>query len=76
MIKTKEMEHITEKLKRDNSLLGSFKKDPVKAMREFLGEIALPDDMLEKIAAGVKGNLSPDGISGSLGAKGMFSKGR
>ena len=37
---------ITEKLKRDNSLLGSFKKDPVKAVREFLGEIDLPDDCL------------------------------
>ena len=71
-----EIEHIAQRLKKNDGLLESFKKGPAKAVRELLGEIDLPDDMLEKIAAGVKGNLSPDGISGSLGAKGLFSKGR
>lgn len=72
-----EIEHIAERLKKDDGLLDSFKKDPVKAVRELLGEIDLPDDMLEKIASGVKGRLSLDGIAGSLGAlKGLFGKGK
>lgn len=70
-----EIERIAEKLKKDDSLLDSFKKDPVKAVRELLEKIDLPDDMLEKVAAGVKGKLSLDGIAGSLGAlKGLFGK--
>ena len=43
-----EIEHIAERLKKNDGLLGSFKKGPVKAVRELLGEIDLPDDMLEK----------------------------
>ena len=43
-----EIEHIAQRLKKNDGLLESFKKGPAKAVRELLGEIDLPDDMLEK----------------------------
>ena len=43
-----EIEHIAERLKKNDGLLGSFKKGPLNAGRELLGEIDLPDDMIEK----------------------------
>ena len=41
-----EIEHIAQRLKKNVGLLESFKKGPAKAVRELLGEIDLPDDML------------------------------
>ena len=55
-----------EKLQKDKALQAQFKKDPVKAVEKLLG-VDLPDDMVEKVVAGVKAKLSLDDVSGIVG---------
>ncbi len=61
-----QIEGIVEKLQKDKALQAQFKKDPVKAVEKLLG-VDLPDDMVEKIVAGVKAKLSLDDVSGIVG---------
>ena len=61
-----QIESIVEKLQKDKALQAQFKKDPVKAVGELLG-VDLPDDMVEKVVAGVKAKLSLDDVSGIVG---------
>ena len=61
-----QIESIVEKLQKDNALQAQFKKDPVKAVEKLLG-VDLPDDMVEKVVAGVKAKLSLDDVSGIVG---------
>ena len=58
-----QIESIVEKLQKDKALQAQFKKDPVKAVEKLLG-VDLPDDMVEKVVAGVKAKLSLDDVSG------------
>lgn len=60
----KKVEEIVEKLKKDPSLLESFKKDPVKTV-EKLADVDIPDGMEEKIVTGVKTALAGDKLSGA-----------
>ena len=61
-----QIESIVEKLQKDKALQAQFKKDPVKAVEKLLG-VDLPDDMVEKVVAGVQAKLSLDHVSGIVG---------
>ena len=61
-----QIESIVEKLQKDKALQAQFKTDPVKAVEKLLG-VDLPDDMVEKVVAGVKAKLSLDDVSGIVG---------
>lgn len=61
-----QIESIVEKLQKDKALQAQFKKDPVKAVEKLL-DVDLPDDMVEKVVAGVKAKLSLDDVSGIVG---------
>ena len=61
-----QIESIVDKLQKDKALQAQFKKDPVKAVEKLLG-VDLPDDMVEKVVAGVKAKLSLDDVSGIVG---------
>ena len=61
-----QIERIVEKIQKDKALQAQFKKDPVKAVEKLLG-VDLPDDMVEKVVAGVKAKLSLDDVSGIVG---------
>jgi len=58
---------VVEKVTKDKALQEKFQKEPVKAVEEVLG-VDLPDDMVEKIVAGVKGKLSVDKLSETVGS--------
>ena len=47
------IEELVEKIKKDDSLMDDFKKDPVKVVEKLVG-VDLPDDMIEKVVDGVK----------------------
>ena len=61
-----QIEGIVEKVQKDKALQAQFKKDPVKAVEKLLG-VDLPDDMVERVVAGVKAKLSLDDVSGIVG---------
>ena len=61
-----------EKITSDKQLMAKFKEDPIKAIEEVLG-VDLPDDLVEKIVAGVKAKMTGDKISGAVSKlKGLF----
>ena len=62
-----QIESIAEKLQKDKALQAQFKKDPVKAVEKLLG-VDLPDDLVEKVVAGVKGKLTAGNLSGAMDA--------
>ena len=53
---------IVEKLMSDKTLMKQFEKEPVKAIEKLIG-VDLPDDVVEKIIAGVKTKITVDNIS-------------
>lgn len=53
---------LVEKLSKDGELKALFQKDPIKAVEKVLG-VDLPDDVVEKIVAGVKAKLTADNLS-------------
>nr|WP_325194638.1 hypothetical protein [uncultured Oscillibacter sp.] len=57
-----QIEKIVEKVQKDDALQAQFKKDPIKAVEKILG-VDLPDDVIEKIVAGVKAKISVDKVS-------------
>lgn len=57
-----QVEKIVEKVQKDDALQAQFKKDPIKAAEKVLG-VDLPDDVIEKIVAGVKAKISVDKVS-------------
>ena len=57
-----QIEKIVEKVQNDDVLRAQFKKDPIKAVEKVLG-VDLPDDVIEKIVAGVKAKISIDKVS-------------
>ncbi|MDY3986114.1 hypothetical protein [Dysosmobacter sp.] len=62
-----QIEKIAEKLQKDKALQAQFQKDPVKAVEKLLG-VDLPDDVIEKVVAGVKAKLSPNDLSSAVDA--------
>ena len=61
-----QIEKIVDKIKDDDALKAQFKKDPIKAVEKLLG-VDLPDDLMEKVVAGVKAKLSLDDLSDAAG---------
>ena len=61
------IEKAVKKIQADEELQKQFKKDPIKALEKLLG-VDLPDDLMEKVVAGVKAKLTVDDLSGALGA--------
>lgn len=57
------IEEVVNKVKNDEALRKQFQKEPVKAVEKVLG-VDLPDDVIEKIAEGVKAKISVDKLSG------------
>ena len=57
-----QIEKIVEKVQKDDVLRAQFKKDPIKAVEKVFG-VDLPDDVIEKIVAGVKAKISIDKVS-------------
>ena len=62
-----QIESIVGKIQKDKSLQAQFKKDPIKAVEKLLG-VDLPDDVIEKVVAGVKTKLSLDDLSDAVDA--------
>ena len=70
----KKIEEIAEKVTKDEALRAQFQKDPIQAVEKLLG-VDLPDDMVEKVAAGVKAKLNGDKLSGAADSlKKLFNK--
>ncbi len=55
------IEKAIDKLKGDDNLLESFKKDPIKVVEKLLN-VDLPDEKLEAIVEGIKAKLTIDDI--------------
>ncbi len=55
------IEKAIDKLKGDDNLLESFKKDPIKVVEKLLN-VDLPDEKLEAIVDGIKAKLAIDDI--------------
>ena len=60
------IEKAVDKIKSDKALQAQFKKDPVKALEKLLG-IDLPDDLMEKVVAGVKAKIGLEQVMGLAG---------
>ena len=61
------IEELVKKLTSDKKLLEKFEKNPVKVVEELIG-VDLPDDLIEKVADGVKAKLTADKVGDALGA--------
>ena len=61
-----QIEKMAKKILEDKELMNLFKKDPIKAVEKLLG-VDLPDDLVEKVVAGVKAKLSLDDLSDAAG---------
>ncbi|MBQ7778687.1 MAG: hypothetical protein IJ396_07235 [Oscillibacter sp.] len=59
------IEKAVDKIKDDDALQAQFKKDPIKAIEKLLG-VDLPDDIMEKVVAGVKAKISIDDLSDAV----------
>lgn len=62
-----QIEKLVQKINSDPTIKEQFQKDPVKAVEKVLG-VDLPDDVTEKIVAGVKAKLGADKLSGAADA--------
>ena len=62
-----QIDQIVEKISKDGALQERFKTEPIKAVEQILG-VDLPDEIIEKVIAGVKAKLSVDQVSGAVDA--------
>jgi len=62
-----QIEKMAKKVLSDKDLMDLFKKDPVKAVEKILG-VDLPDDIIEKVVAGVKAQITVDSAKDVMGA--------
>ena len=60
------VEQLAKKILTSDELKKSFAKDPVKTIEKLLG-IDLPNDIMEKVVAGVKAKISIDDLSDAVG---------
>ena len=58
---------LVEKITGSEKLMEQFKKDPVKALKDILGDLDLDKDDLEKLAKAVKGKIDLDKAGDLLG---------
>ena len=67
-----QIEALVKKVTSDPALMKQFKTEPTKAVEAVLG-VDLPDDIIEKIIAGVKAKIAADGAQDLLsGLKKLF----
>ena len=62
-----QIEKLAKKILDDKDLMDLFKEEPIKAVEKVLG-VDLPDDVVEKIAAGVKAKITADNVQDIMGA--------
>lgn len=62
-----QINQIVEKISKDDALQERFKTEPIKAVEQILG-VDLPDEIIEKVIAGVKAKISVDQVSGAVDA--------
>ncbi|MCI8537181.1 MAG: hypothetical protein HFF18_00740 [Oscillospiraceae bacterium] len=62
-----QINQIVEKISKDGALQERFKTEPIKAVEQILG-VDLPDEIIEKVIAGVKAKISVDQVSGAVDA--------
>ena len=60
-----QISNVIESVNKDGKLLEKFKAAPIDTVRELAG--ALPDDVVEKIVAGVKAKIGADKLADALG---------
>ena len=58
---------IVEEIAKNPDLRKQFEEEPIKAVEKVLG-VDLPDDVIEKIIAGVKAKITVDNVSDIAGA--------
>ena len=61
----KMIENLIDEIQKDGKLGAQFEKEPVKVIENILGK-DLPDDIVEKIVAGVKAKISMDKAADAL----------
>ena len=61
-----QIEKMAKKVLNDKDLMDLFQKDPIKAVEKILG-VDLPDDIIEKIIAGVKAQITVDNAKDVMG---------
>ena len=67
-----QIEMLVKKVTSDPTLMQQFKTEPIKAVEKVLG-VDLPDDVIEKVIAGVKAKIAADGAQDLLsGLKKLF----
>ena len=66
-----QIEKMAKKILEDKELMNLLKKDPLKAVEKILG-VVLPDDIIEKIVAGVKAQITVDTAKDVMGALKKF----
>lgn len=59
------VENLIDEIQKDGKLGAQFEKDPVKVIESIAGK-DLPDDVVEKIIAGVKANINIDKVGDAL----------
>ena len=62
-----QIEKMAKKVLSDKELMELFKKDPIKAVEKILG-VDLPDDIIEKVVAGVKAQITAETAKDVMGA--------
>ena len=62
-----QIEKMAKRVLEDEDLMKQFKKDPIKAVEKVLG-VDLPDDLIEKVVAGVKAQITADTAKDVMGA--------
>lgn len=72
------IEKVVDRIKSDDQLLTKFKQEPTKTVESVLG-VDLPDEVLDKVVAGVKAKLATANLGDKLGSaadglKGIFGK--
>ena len=66
-----QIEMLVKKVTSDPALMQQFKTEPIKAVEKVLG-VDLPDDVIEKVIAGVKAKIAANGAQELLGGLKKF----
>lgn len=62
-----QIEKMAKKVLNDKELMELFKDDPIKAVEKILG-VDPPDDIIEKVVAGVKAQITAETAKDVMGA--------
>ena len=60
------IEKLAKSVSENDAAKAKFEKDPIKAVEQVLG-VDLPDEIVEKVIAGVKAKITADQISDAAG---------